>query len=105
MDRLCEVASSGFPAPGAVPKFLSPGFRELLNSADIIIGKGQGNYEALSGSGLSSGSPDQGKGYRFRRKGNGRGRFPRAYLRGKSRNPSEYGPRYLRYRRYVSSRP
>ena len=66
MDRLCEVASSGSPAPGAVPKFLSPGFREFLNSADIIISKGQGNYEALSSRGLSPGRPDQGKGYRFR---------------------------------------
>ena len=52
MDRLCEVVSSGSPAPGAVPKFLSPEFREQLKSADIIISKGQGNYEALSGSGL-----------------------------------------------------
>ena len=66
MNRLCEVVSSGSPAPGAVPKFLRPGFREFLNSADIIISKGQGNYEALSGSGLSSGRPDHGKGYRFR---------------------------------------
>ncbi|WP_319560805.1 ARMT1-like domain-containing protein [Marispirochaeta sp.] len=52
MDKLCEVVSSGSPAPGAVPDFVSPEFNELLNKADIIISKGQGNYEALSGSGL-----------------------------------------------------
>ncbi|MBN2050004.1 MAG: DUF89 family protein [Spirochaetales bacterium] len=49
MDRVCEVVDSGSPAPGAVPALCSPAFRRLLETADLIISKGQGNYEALSG--------------------------------------------------------
>ena len=52
MDEVCEVISSGSPAPGAVPEYCSEEFRELLNTADLIISKGQGNYESLSGTGL-----------------------------------------------------
>ncbi|MDX9802313.1 MAG: ARMT1-like domain-containing protein [Spirochaetia bacterium] len=52
MDTLCEIVSSGSGTPGAVPEFVSPEFSGLLGSADVIISKGQGNYEALSGSRL-----------------------------------------------------
>ena len=48
MDRVCGVVSSGCPAPGAVPALCSGEFLRLLQSADVIISKGQGNYEALS---------------------------------------------------------
>ena len=52
MDKLCEVVSSGSSTPGAVLKSLSAEFSRLVNNADVIICKGQGNYEALSGSNL-----------------------------------------------------
>lgn len=46
---LCEVVSSGSDAPGAVISRLAPGFLRRLKSADAIIAKGQGNFEALDG--------------------------------------------------------
>jgi hypothetical protein len=49
---LCEVArvvSSGCDAPGTILKRCSGKFLEIFNSADIIISKGQGNYESLAG--------------------------------------------------------
>jgi hypothetical protein len=49
---LCEVArvvSSGCDAPGTILKRCSGEFVEIFNSADIIISKGQGNYESLAG--------------------------------------------------------
>ncbi len=52
MTSVCPVVSSGSPAPGAVPELCSPEFQTLLNGADLIISKGQGNYESLSGTGL-----------------------------------------------------
>ena len=52
MNEVCEVVSSGSPAPGAVPSFCSPEFRTLLERADLIISKGQGNFESLSETGL-----------------------------------------------------
>lgn len=50
LDRVCEVVSSGSPAPGAVPALCTEEFQKLLEQSDIIISKGQGNYEALSDS-------------------------------------------------------
>lgn len=52
MDEVCEVISSGSPAPGAVPAYCSPEFRALMERADLIISKGQGNFESLSETGL-----------------------------------------------------
>ena len=52
MDKLCEIVSSGSSTPGAVLNFVSTEFSSLVNNTDVIICKGQGNYEALSGTGL-----------------------------------------------------
>jgi len=49
MDGVCEVVSSGCPAPGAVPHLCSREFLDFMDRADLIVSKGQGNYEALSG--------------------------------------------------------
>ncbi len=43
-----EVMSTGCGMPGAVYKLCSEKFQNIFNSADIVISKGQGNYEALS---------------------------------------------------------
>lgn len=48
IDRVAEVISSGTDAPGTVLKYCSREFLEIYRSADMIISKGQGNYEALS---------------------------------------------------------
>jgi len=42
------VISTGCGVPGAVLELCSPEFRSLFDSADIVISKGQGNFEALS---------------------------------------------------------
>ncbi|MCD4780088.1 MAG: ARMT1-like domain-containing protein [Candidatus Omnitrophica bacterium] len=48
LDKRAKVMSSGVDAPGTVLKYCSKEFIETYKSADIIISKGQGNYEALS---------------------------------------------------------
>ncbi len=42
------IISTGLRAPGTILSKTSPEFREIWNHADIIISKGQGNYESLS---------------------------------------------------------
>ncbi|MBU0574442.1 MAG: DUF89 family protein [Candidatus Margulisbacteria bacterium] len=44
-----EIMSSGCDAPGTVLKYCSPAFLKRLKTSDLIISKGQGNFEALSG--------------------------------------------------------
>ena len=48
LDRVAEIISSGCDAPGTVLKFCSKEFLEIYTNADMIVSKGQGNYEALS---------------------------------------------------------
>ncbi len=48
LDKLVTVVSSGSDAPGMVVERCSDEFLELFHSADLIISKGQGNFEALS---------------------------------------------------------
>lgn len=49
IDKIATIISNGDDAPGTILKNISPQFREIFNSADLIISKGQGNYEGLSG--------------------------------------------------------
>lgn len=48
LDRVAEIISSGCDAPGTVLKFCSKEFLKIYTNADMIVSKGQGNYEALS---------------------------------------------------------
>jgi hypothetical protein len=48
LTRLAEVVASGGDAPGCELERSSPQLRHHFATADIIISKGQGNYEALS---------------------------------------------------------
>jgi len=48
LDEVAEIISTGCDAPGAILEDCSKKFLEIYNSVDIIISKGQGNYEALS---------------------------------------------------------
>ncbi len=48
MNQYCNIMSSGSSAPGTILKFCSNNFLEKFNNADMIISKGQGNFEALS---------------------------------------------------------
>jgi len=49
IDKSARVISSGSDVPGTVLAFCSEGFMDIFSEADIIISKGQGNFEALSG--------------------------------------------------------
>ena len=48
IDKVAEIISSGCDAPGTIPGLCSSRFLEILHAADMIISKGQGNYEGLS---------------------------------------------------------
>ncbi|MBN1869774.1 MAG: DUF89 family protein [Candidatus Omnitrophica bacterium] len=48
IDKVAQVISSGVDAPGTVLKYCSEEFLKIFKQADLIISKGQGNYEALS---------------------------------------------------------
>lgn len=45
---LVEVMDNGSDAPGTILADCSPGFRRRFAEADLIIAKGQGNFETLS---------------------------------------------------------
>ncbi len=47
MDRVAKIISSGSDAPATILSQCSPRMLQLYHSADIIIAKGQGNYESL----------------------------------------------------------
>ena len=48
IDKIAEVISSGSDAPGTVLSLCSKKFMSIYKKADMIISKGQGNFEALS---------------------------------------------------------
>ncbi len=49
MDRVARVISNGSDAPATILLQCSAELQQLYHSADIIIAKGQGNYESLEG--------------------------------------------------------
>jgi len=51
IDKVCRVVDNGSDAPGTILEQCSLEFRELFNRADMIISKGQGNFETLQESG------------------------------------------------------
>ena len=51
IDRVAQVISNGNTVAGTVYNMLSEKAKNVLDSADIILSKGQGNYETLNGQG------------------------------------------------------
>ncbi len=49
IDKTAKIISSGSDAPGTVLPLCKKSFLNLFNKADMVISKGQGNFEALSG--------------------------------------------------------
>ncbi len=50
IDKVCtRIVSSGCRAPGTILELCSDEFQDMFCSAPLIISKGQGNYETLSG--------------------------------------------------------
>lgn len=48
LDKVSEIVSSGVDSPGAVLSKSNNEFKSLFNNSDLVISKGQGNYEGLS---------------------------------------------------------
>lgn len=48
LDEVARIVSTGCNAPGTILEDCSNEFIEIYNKSDIIISKGQGNFEALS---------------------------------------------------------
>ncbi len=48
IDKIAKIISNGDDAPGTILKNTSDEFRGIFDRADLIISKGQGNYESLS---------------------------------------------------------
>ncbi|MGQ1910024.1 damage-control phosphatase ARMT1 family protein [Marinifilum sp. RC60d5] len=47
MQNVCSVMSNGHDAPSTLKENCSDKFQEMFKKADVIISKGQGNYEGL----------------------------------------------------------
>lgn len=48
IDELARVMESGSQIPGTLPSLCSKEFQNIYHNADVIISKGQGNFETLS---------------------------------------------------------
>lgn len=51
MEEVAEVVPNGDGSLGTVMERVSPAFRALFDEADVLIAKGQGNFESLNGIG------------------------------------------------------
>lgn len=49
MDKEAQLVSNGNGVAGTVVEMLAPQAQKVLEEADVILSKGQGNYESLSG--------------------------------------------------------
>ena len=45
--EVCSVIESGSEMPGTIPERCTPEFRRLFETSDVVISKGQGNWETL----------------------------------------------------------
>lgn len=48
LDKVAEIISSGMPVAGTIYEMLPDQAKKVLDHADVILAKGQGNYESLS---------------------------------------------------------
>lgn len=51
MGEVAEVVSTGYAAPGVILRRSSKKFLRVFAGADVVLAKGQGNYESLSTTG------------------------------------------------------
>ena len=51
LDQVAKIVSNGAPVGGTIYSLLPEEARSVLDGADVILSKGQGNYESLSGRG------------------------------------------------------
>jgi uncharacterized protein with ATP-grasp and redox domains len=48
LDRVCRVIDNGSDAIGTIVEWTSAEFREAFGASDLVISKGQGNFETLT---------------------------------------------------------
>ena len=48
IDQMAKIVTNGLPLTGAVYELLPQDARQAVDDADVILSKGQGNYEAFS---------------------------------------------------------
>ncbi len=48
LNKVAELIESGSTAPGTILRYCTPEFLKIYREADLVISKGQGNYEGLS---------------------------------------------------------
>lgn len=53
LDQICDIITNDYPMAGIDINHLSTTTKNILTSADIILAKGQGNFESLCGCGLN----------------------------------------------------
>ncbi len=51
LDRVAEIVSNGEAIAGTVYDMMPHKAKEILDTSDVILAKGQGNYESMSGRG------------------------------------------------------
>lgn len=51
IEKYARIISSGSSAPGTLLSEAAPEFKRIFDTADVVISKGQGNYEALEDAG------------------------------------------------------
>ena len=51
LDSVAELITNGEAVAGTIYEMLSDEARKVLDSSDVILAKGQGNYESMSGQG------------------------------------------------------
>ena len=51
LDKVAEILSNGAAVAGTIYNLMPEESRQALDEADIILSKGQGNYESISGQG------------------------------------------------------
>ncbi|HNT32981.1 MAG TPA: ARMT1-like domain-containing protein [Candidatus Aminicenantes bacterium] len=49
LDEIVEIIDNGSDAPGTLLEDCSPEFRRRFEAADLVLAKGQGNFETLAG--------------------------------------------------------
>ncbi len=54
MDGCARIINNGTDIPGTVLEYCSSSFKQAFNNADLIIAKGQGNFESLYGTGRAN---------------------------------------------------
>ena len=47
LDQWCKIITNGHPVAGTVYEMLSEEGKRVMDEADVILSKGQGNYESL----------------------------------------------------------